>query len=239
MMFGRFLVSAMLAIGISTHSIASILLSGEQEDGMTGRKDPISIWVTPNRMRIDNGDWAVIYLPKEKISYFLVPSARKYFDIDLPVDQGQGKASEAQSPHLTITKTGKTDKVGGWTCQELHVTAQHAVDRDLCVVPLRDIGITDEDLDVFQRFARTSQGRQGLPFDTVGLISDEEEIRRQTGIDGFAVREVSYNTKGKPALITTYSTVEHKRISAKTFEIPAGYTKIDAQDKSSPSPSLK
>jgi hypothetical protein len=235
---GRFLAGAALAIGISTHAMASMLLSGELESVTTGKKEPISISITPSKMKIDNGRVAVIFVPKEKIAIILLPRQRKYIELALD-DAPEDKTSAAHRPHPSITKTDKTDKVGGWTCQQLHVTEPQAPDQDLCVASVSDIGITDEDLDVFRRYNRISQRMEGLHTATGRIMSMEDEIKQQTGIDGFAVRTISYNNKGKPDEITTYTTVEHKRISAKAFEIPVGYTRVEREEKSSPPSYLK
>jgi hypothetical protein len=100
---------------------------------------------------------------------------------------------------------------------------------DACIAKLEDVGLTRDDLSAFASFGafmgkvRSAMGRFNSPMATMDLDSMSKAI----GFVGFPVQMSSkVGILGKQTL-TTLKSVEHQDAPAGTFEIPAGYTKLD------------
>jgi hypothetical protein len=99
------------------------------------------------------------------------------------------------APKPTIDKTGKTETVAGYSCEDWKVTDPNGERADVCVA---------------KGISFPAMGRHA------GWMSSLE--------DGFPLRAVSYDSTGKEKSRMEVTKIDKKSLDDKMFEVPAGYT---------------
>jgi hypothetical protein len=139
-----------------------------------------------------------------------------------------GAASAASPPATTYQKTGEARPLGAWSCTPFHVMVSGKFGSDVCIAKLDDVGLTRDDLSAFVSFAafmgkvRSAMGRFNAPMTTMDLDSMAKAI----GFVGFPI-QTSAKVGMAGQIVTTLKSVDHRDAPAGTFDIPAGYSKVD------------
>jgi len=141
----------------------------------------------------------------KKKAYTLMPTTKQYVETDLdPATKPTGPVKTGPKP--VITKTGRTDKVAGYSCEIM--TSQEPGTRarsEICVskgLTLLSLGMG--------------------PFSKMGEGSGFEDILKE----GFPLRMEMYDASGVLEMKMEATRIEKKSISDSEFEIPRGYTKM-------------
>ena len=99
------------------------------------------------------------------------------------------------APKPTIDKSGKTETIAGYSCEDWKVTDPNGEHADVCVA---------------KGISFPAMGRHA------GWMSSLE--------DGFPLRAVSYDATGKEKSRMEVTKIDKKSLDDKMFEVPAGYT---------------
>ena len=137
----------------------------------------------------------------KKKSYTLMPPTKEYMELDT-------LATTAPAPTMKpiVTKTGRTDKVAGYSCDVISVTQPGKRERsELCVSK----GLT---------FLGMGMG----PFSTLGNDTEYGDAFKE----GFPLRLESYDASGALVMKMEATRIEKKSEPDSDFEVPAGYKKM-------------
>jgi len=144
-----------------------------------------------------------------KKSYTLIPASKQYMETDLNALSSSTSTSTPPpgTPKTKATKTGRTDKVAGYSCDVWTITSPTTkMDSEICVAH----GLT---------FLAMGVG----PFAALGGGNDAWGDALAGG--GFPLRMRVFDTPGHEMMHMEATRVEKKSEPDSLFEIPAGYTK--------------
>jgi hypothetical protein len=123
-------------------------------------------------------------------------------------------------PQSKLVDTGRSDKVGDWSCRTWNETVQGRVLAEHCVVPLAKLEGGDDlaaALKSFSTFWRTvASDYPGLQ-DTGGRLALAYEKMK-----GVPVRTKTF-VAGKPHEVATITAVRADQLGAAMFQVPQGY----------------
>jgi len=143
----------------------------------------------------------------KKKSWTLVPATKQYTETDL--DAAKATPAPAATKPI-ITKTGRTDKVAGYSCDIITMTEPGKRDRtEFCMSK----GLT---------FLGMGMG----PFSSMSG-SEYGDLMKE----GFPLRVQSFDATGAEIMKMEATRIEKKSEPDSDFEVPAGWTKL-----ASPSP---
>ena len=143
----------------------------------------------------------------------------------------QHGASPAAPPATTYQKAGDLRQVGSWSCTPFLVTVAGKFTSDVCAAKLEDLGLTRDDLSAFASFGAfmskvgSAMGRFNSPMGKTDL--DWTDLDSMSKAIGFPVQtSAKFGIIGRQD-VTTVKSVDHHDLPAGTFDIPAGYTRLD------------
>lgn len=157
---------------------------------------------------------AFIIDPPAKKGYMLIAAQKKAMVIDfdkakqgaagLPGGKG-GAVPAPPSEPPKIEKTGKTDVVAGYECEEWKITSKTSR-VDMCV----------------------AEGIRWLDLGDLGMSSPEVSLAAAaTNADRFPLRVIGYDAKGAQTSRMEATKIEKKTLDASRFTVPADYQIID------------
>jgi hypothetical protein len=164
---------------------------------------------------------------KQKLAA-LPEAQRKQLEAMIAKRMGGPAAAASPPPATTYQKTGDARQLGAWSCTPFHVTVSGKFGSDVCIAKLDDVGLTRDDLSAFASFAafmgkvRSAMSRFNAPITTMDLDSMAKAI----GFVGFPI-QTSAKVGIAGRIVTTLKSVDHRDAPAGTFDIPAGYSKVD------------
>lgn len=137
----------------------------------------------------------------KKKSWTLMPTTKEYIETDLDV----AKPPPVATTKPIITKTGRTDKIAGYSCDIITVTQPGKRDRtEFCMSK----GLT---------FLGMGMG----PFSSMGNAEFGDVMK-----EGFPLRMESFDATGAQVMKMEATRIDKKSESDSDFEIPAGYKKM-------------
>jgi hypothetical protein len=150
----------------------------------------------------------------ESRMYYLVTNNRTYMEIPI---QKRTPDEEAQIK-VTVTKTNETKKIGNYNCTRYEVTTKG-------LEGLPPEGMTTQcwmttDVDVADEYAKFA--------DAVNRSESSKVAAEMAKVKGFPMQVVITTPDGKEYMTTTVTTVRKQDIPDSMFEVPAGYTKVEA-----------
>ncbi len=162
--------------------------------GASGRKGPAQIKMV-----------MLARLPNPDKIYMVNDANRTYSVWDTKKAREQAKTAPKET--YTVEKLG-TDRVAGYTCQNVRVTSSKGSVFDVCVS--RELGASSDWLEAMNR-------------DNPDAGSWLKSLR-ESGIEGSPVRW-SVRSKGsaEPTMVMELVRADKKALSAALFEVPAGY----------------
>lgn len=125
-------------------------------------------------------------------------------------------------------KIGAEKKVNGWSCTPIQVMVNGEPDEQMCVAPLKELGITASDMQVFdslEKFYRNlGEGRSAQIVNLPGL-------EKFLGYRAFPVEEILTSSpspspssaSGKEVLLV--QSIKHQAVPDSAFVLPQGLTK--------------
>lgn len=132
------------------------------------------------------------------------------------------KETKKRKP-LEVRNTGESDTVGGKPCTLFALSRDGEPKADVCVASWESVGLRPDDMQAFRKFgafqARMSESMSGAMPET------EQPFELFEQVDGFPLRTRRYENETVTAE-TFYEELQQTEVSAESFEIPAGYTKI-------------
>lgn len=133
-----------------------------------------------------------------KKSVILMPASKTYFETPL----GTTTSTAPASPKPTVTKTGKSDTVAGYSCDEYRVT------------------------DSVTHFTSVTCAASGLSFFGISGGPLKDLLSSSSGeITGFPLRTETLDPSGAVITKLEATRIEKKSEADSLFEIPPGYTK--------------
>jgi hypothetical protein len=149
---------------------------------MPGPGGEKSIWITD---------------PQKRSVYIVTPSQRAYTQMSFP---GDDAGAGAKMPE--ITKTGKTETIAGYQCEQWRVKDEDGEEFELCLA--RGLG------NFFSSATPMSQGEQAWV--------------KKLGSDAFPLRFTEVGPGGTSWVVTR---IEKRALDPALFAPPAGYRKVD------------
>lgn len=179
--------------------------------GTVGVRMSVNMKLKGDRMRMEvvmpGSLGATITDGGKKKSWTLVPSTKQYTETDLDAPK-PGSVPGTSKP--TITKTGRTDKVAGYSCDIITMSEPGKRDRtEFCMSK----GLT---------FLGMGMG----PFSGLGGSEYGDLLK-----EGFPLRMQSFDGRGAEIMKMEATRIEKKSEPDSDFEVPPGWTKL-----ASPSP---
>lgn len=172
----------------------------------------------PNMPSMAGMTGATIMDAGKKKSWTLMPTTKEYMETDLDPAAKPTVPAPPPGPKPIVTKTGRTDKIAGFSCDIITVTHPgHAGSerQELCVSK----GLT---------FLGMGVG----PFSKLGADSEWGDALK----DGFPLRIESYDASGALSMKMEATRIEKKSESDSDFEIPTGYKKMVTPTYPAPPP---
>ncbi|MGH7718524.1 MAG: DUF4412 domain-containing protein, partial [Gemmatimonadaceae bacterium] len=150
---------------------------------MVGPDGEKSVWITD---------------PRRQVIYIITPAQRAYTQMTIPADDPTDPAEEEPN----ITKTGRTETIAGYRCEQWRVKDEDGEEYDLCIT--RGLG------NFFEAAGPTSQFEQAW--------------LRKLGRDSFPLRFTEVGPSGMSWQVTR---IEKRSLDPSLFTPPAGYKKVE------------
>jgi len=119
---------------------------------------------------------------------------------------------------VDIDFTGKSDKVGGYSCKIAQITTASGLTSQACIAKPSALGVSNDDfaamgamLDTMQNFAKR--------------FGQDAELPSAKQLKGIPVRMT-----GADGEVTILTSVSNDKLDSAMFEVPAGYTKRSMMD---------
>jgi hypothetical protein len=183
---------------------ADVTLNLETE--ISGSKQTTIMKVAEQGMRLEQAMGAVVILPQTHQMLMINPAQKTVMTMALP-ENLPGRSENATPPK--ITKTGKSDTINGFACEQYLVTLENGTVSELWISP------DGPDLSAFAGLSKSlgslKQKGSGPSFDWFeGVIRDKALAR-------FPIRTM---TSGVTSTLLSFNTTP---LSADEFAAPAGY----------------
>jgi hypothetical protein len=132
-----------------------------------------------------------------------------------------------------VRKTGRADKVAGYSCSYVEIIEDGIVQQQMCVAPASSLKGGDELMEAGLRMSAMMREM----FSSMNSPMFKQMVDQQAAIydkiGGVPVLTRHF-VGGKPSMETTVKSMTSQSIPASTFEIPAGYTKKDMMAGAAP-----
>jgi hypothetical protein len=224
-----------LAIAASTAS-AGVVISQERVNQTGAQKTDQTVMVQGHKQKFIDGDREIVTDLDAGTVYIINPKRKEYFQSKFPPVGMLAMRMIFGGSTIELKKTGGTDKVAGYACQDYTggaILALHSISVTQCVAS--DAPGAKE----FAEFQKLLQSKlKGSPVARKGEIPDgipllsavttaSVPFKAPPGFPPAAAEQMNAKIAGhKPTVInTTVSTIEVKDLPADTFAMPAGYTK--------------
>jgi hypothetical protein len=163
--------------------------------------------------------YGVLNTPEKKL-YFVMDAKKQAVVIDLnqagehlktfkpPTTSSPQKPNGPPPEPPKVTKTGKKDKVAGYTCEEWDVENQDKTKLELCVA---------------------DQGASFFHLPLTGIPTEHAWALELLDGKHFPLRGVAYEKDGTESGRVEVTKIDKRSLDAAEFEVPAGYKVIDLQ----------
>lgn len=149
---------------------------------------------------------------------------RKKLEAMMAAELGQtASGQDASKTSVSYRKLGKTMTVRGWSCEVVERLVNGKKQADLCVSRLDQVGLTPDDVRVFEDFFVFIRQAMPTAHHRTSLI-DFEDLRKAVGYPAIPLDVTTY-ADGKPVSHSVMKAIERSDIPPEAFEIPAGYQK--------------
>jgi hypothetical protein len=149
---------------------------------------------------------------------------RKKLEAMMEAELGQtASGQKAAESSVIYRKLGKSMTVRGWSCEMVERLVNGKKQADLCVARLDQVGLTPDDVKVFEDFFIFVRQAMPASHDRTSLI-DFEDLRKAVGYAAIPLDVTTY-ADGKVVSHGVIKAIERSEIPPETFEIPAGYQK--------------
>lgn len=191
-------------------------------DGQPTQEMPFKIWVTPDKMRVDQSlAGGITIIMRSDLGKIWVIHANRYMERPLAELQKSAEAASKMlgdaNMQIDLKTTGNTRKIGEWNCQEylLSVTGGMPIALQIWVTPEVKI---DSSL-----YAKMNEAMGANP-----MMSPI--LQRMREIPGYPIETVTKVAMGGQVMesTTTVKKISQKKIDPSVFELPTGLTKIEA-----------
>lgn len=192
-----------------------------QKVNAQGMATQVELWVEGKKMRTEiaspamgGGKMAMIIDGERRKMITLMPGQKSYMEMSLDDMLSRAKAMQgASSGEVKAVKTGKTETINGWKCEELKVT--QGTDIDLSVWLTKDVKVDPKEWLAFNRDFQTN--------DPLSQALDPSKV------DGFPVKATGRVKQGGQSSEMTMEvvSVDDKAPPADSFAPPAGYQKME------------
>lgn len=211
------------------------------------KNDKSVVYLDKDRVRVESPGTVTIYRGDQNTAYMVNPAEKKFVKMtpetmkkmaaqmeamraqmqeqmkSMPpaqraqVEKMMAGSMPGQPAKVEFRKAGGTASFGKWKCEKVDQVVNGAVQAQLCVAKLADLGLGDADLGVLQRFAAFMQ--QAAPQSTGPGMMDPKAMEKAVGYPGFAIHMEIPQAKVQ----STTQSVEQKTLAANLFEVPAGF----------------
>jgi hypothetical protein len=149
---------------------------------------------------------------------------RKKLEAMMEAELGQtASGQKAAESSVIYRKLGKSMTVRGWSCEMVERLVNGKKQADLCVARLDQVGLTPDDVKVFEDFFIFVRQAMPASHHRTSLI-DFEDLRKAVGYAAIPLDVTTY-ADGKVVSHGVIKAIERSEIPPETFEIPAGYQK--------------
>lgn len=211
------LAAACLALGAAQAAAADLHMV--QKITMGGQSMDMEVWMSGRRVRMAVGSpmgrvGTIVDVPAGKV-ITMMEASKSYTETSLDALMGAAKAAGGQLPsgEVTVSKTGKTQVINGWSCAEYRITQPGAVDASVWAT--RDIKVDIRDWMAF--------GKEFQQSDPLSRAFDPAKI------DGFPVRTEGKITQGgqQVEFRSEVTKVDAGPVPADAFTLPSDFKKLD------------
>lgn len=227
---GRWVLAVVAAALLAGSAVRAQDVYIEQSVEMSGLPTPaagpmvMKIWFTPDRMRIEQpfGGGTIVIVRSDLGKIWILSSAAKTC-MEQSLEAMKASAATAAAMmggdkmQVDLKATGNTKKIGDWNCQEhlLSVTGGLPITMQIWASP--DVKV-DPAL-----YSKMTEAMGSNPM--MGPLT--EKIKT---IQGYPVQTVTKTALGSQVVesSTTVQKISMDKIDASVFEVPEGYTKVDA-----------
>lgn len=175
------------------------------------------------RVLFDSQTETLSYIDGKKKTFMQMPVVQMQMlaDLALRMQQPKGKAPPPKkSPAFSFKNLSKSKKVGPWTCQIFEIQADKKKMGDLCAAPLKDIGMTQGDLQPLQKLSRSL--RPLMKFAPEGTEYPEYLWEKVEEL-GLTLEANSPDPRtGQPSTFII-TAIDKKTMPTDTFSVPPGY----------------
>jgi hypothetical protein len=238
---------AVLLLLAASGASAGVQITMDTKTVETGKDSTTTMYLGPDRVRIDTADHVMLYQTGQNKMLVLDPKNHTYMDVSAAMSQmhdmmqqrlagmpeAQRKQIEAAmaqhgmpgapkpgaGPQLTYQKTGSA-VIGSWPCTIYHEQHGDALSTDNCIAPITELGISEADLGGLKAMSASMQDK--IP-GGAALQMDLDSQTKAIGFLGVPIHSVM-TMPDKTTHESTMKSIEHRDLPDSLFEIPAGYT---------------
>lgn len=218
---------AILTLGIrSSHADLTMVQEIENfDENDSSRKEQIVTQISGKRLRLDLGQMmSSIILSEKKITYSIMHESRQYVVLSHDQPGGKGamipggtssKTAEGPAPE----KTGKTEKISGYTCRQVLLRDPSG--------PVMEIWLSEDAMEM-SAFLKEFQG-----FGEFSMAQMLGELEKHPELRGVPIRVIQYDSS-KMRMRYTVKRLDAGNVPDSAFEVPAGYAEIKPGDFQNP-----
>ncbi|MFV0337327.1 MAG: DUF4412 domain-containing protein [Chthoniobacterales bacterium] len=194
-----------------------------QVDGASKMDSIITTSIEGDKMRVDMGEESSSIIDSKTGEVITLMHAQK-MAMTLPketMDLAKSMAGNVGEKSVSYKKTGRTEKINGFDCEEVIATVVEAdgkTKQEADIWIAANAPLSDE---MVQALKNIGQQFGGLP------KNSDEAIQE---LNGFPIRMIYKNPDGTTTTINTLSIAE-KDISADSFTVPKNYRGMDLPGK--------
>jgi len=184
----------------------------------------VKIWFTPDKMRIDQplGGGTTVIMRTDLGKMWIINNASKTY-MDRSLEDAKSAAASAAAMmggdkmQVEVKPTGATKKIGDWNCQEYDLSVKGGTPLSMRIWATPDVTIDP------QLYAKMSEAMGSNPM----MTSLTDKIK---SIPGYPIQSIMTMTMGGQELqsTSTIQKISQEKIDPSVFELPAGYTKVEA-----------
>lgn len=208
-------------------TIVSDIKSADIESAEMGN---MTMKLANGKVRVDTGPAHIIILPSEKKMLIIVDAQKMVMvkSLDDPTQSPNG----GEPP--TIERTGKTEKISGYDCQQILLKDKKGRITELWVSSAApDMA---QFASSFKALVSANPKKSG--FDWTGVMSQKD-------LNTYPIRSIQYSADGKEEMRITVLSINQNPVPASEFVAPAGYMEmkmpnfggVDGTDVGASSPS--
>ncbi len=180
----------------------------------TGAQSTVDWYLKGDKARVESlrGDQThvMIFDAKTRTMQMAMPGQKRYMEISMSGERGEYLQETFEKQ--TVERTGKTDKIAGYSCEIWRITdkEEHRLKNDICVAKGFGKAATF--------WIDPKEMRQS---------SQPSWVKRLVEEGGFGLRSIHYDDAGKELFRMEVTSVDKKRLDNALFAFPAGWAKQD------------